>query len=145
MARRGSRTGDSSGDIGSASSTVFTDLPPVTAQEEDDMESRRISPSPKNSELAVDDVNASDSRGRTLVYKAASKGNTEIVEWLCAKGNDVNLPNLAGTTPLHVASYNGHLETVDWLCKNGSNIHAVTNFGQTVRHCVLYHNLGHSR
>ena len=109
------------------------------------MESRRISPSPKNSELAVDDVNASDSRGRTLGYKAASKGNTEIVEWLCAKGNDVNLPNLAGTTPLHVASYNGHLETVDWLCKNGSNIHAVTNFGQTVRHCVLYHNLGHSR
>ena len=33
-----------------------------------------------------------------MIYKAAAKGNVEVIEWLAGKGNDVNLPNLAGTT-----------------------------------------------
>ena len=59
----------------------------------DDLESRRRSS--KNDE---DDLNAAALRGRTMIYKAAAKGNVEVIEWLAGKGNDVNLPNLAGTT-----------------------------------------------
>ena len=59
------------------------------------------------------------------VFKAAAKGNTEIVEWLVAQGADINIPNLAGTGPLHVASYHGHLETVEWLCQHGADVAAV--------------------
>ena len=34
------------------------------------------------SPVTPNDPNQADSRGRTMVFKAAAKGNTEIVEWL---------------------------------------------------------------
>jgi ankyrin repeat protein len=50
------------------------------------------------------DPNEVDSRGRSMIYKSASKGQTEFVEYLVGQGGDVNMPNVTGTTPLHVVS-----------------------------------------
>lgn len=49
-----------------------------------------------------DDPNEVDSRGRSMIYKSASKGQTEFVEYLHTQGGDINMTNITGTTPLHV-------------------------------------------
>ena len=67
------------------------------------------------------DVNAKDDQGYNLetpLHKAAFWGNTEIIEFLIAKGAEVNVKNKDGKTPLDWAiEYDD--ETADLLRKHG--------------------------
>ena len=56
------------------------------------------------------DVEAQDSKGRTLLHLAAASGNLCAAENLLAKGANPNARNKYGSTPLHMAITNGHTE-----------------------------------
>ena len=50
------------------------------------------------------DVNAIDHDGNSVVHNAASRGDTEMVRYLVAKGADVKKVNRAGQTTIDVAN-----------------------------------------
>lgn len=50
------------------------------------------------------DVNAVDADGNTIVHNAASRGDTEMVKYLVAKGADVKRVNRSGQTTIDVAN-----------------------------------------
>ncbi len=56
------------------------------------------------------DVNARDSEGNTPLHNAASRGDTEMVQYLIAKGADVKAVNRIGQTTIDVA--NGPVQRV---------------------------------
>ncbi len=60
-------------------------------------------------ELGVD-VNAIDYEGNTVVHHAASRGDTEMIKYLVAKGADVTRVNRAGQTTIDLA--NGPVQRV---------------------------------
>jgi hypothetical protein len=87
--------------------------------------------SKSHSSVLHGDPNEVDSRGRSMIYKSASKGQTEFVEYLVGQGGDVNMPNVTGTTPLHVVRvlsallifvfifYSAFFFCCDWGCVHG--------------------------
>ena len=71
------------------------------------------------------DVNATDYEGNTVVHHAASRGDTEMIRYLVAKGADVTRVNRAGQTTVDLA--NGPVqrvqpfpETIDFLASLGA-------------------------
>ncbi len=71
------------------------------------------------------DVNATDYEGNTVVHHAASRGDTEMIRYLVAKGADVTRVNRAGQTTVDLA--NGPVqrvqpfpETIDFLAALGA-------------------------
>jgi ankyrin repeat protein len=71
------------------------------------------------------DVNATDYEGNTVVHHAASRGDTEMIRYLVAKGADVTRVNRAGQTTIDLA--NGPVqrvqpfpETIDFLAALGA-------------------------
>ena len=73
-----------------------------------------------------DDVNATDSEGKTLLHKAAQLGKLEVVEFLVSKGADVNAKSEYGLTPLFYAKANQHMMIVEYFKSIGGR-------GQTER------------
>ena len=67
------------------------------------------------------DVEAQDSKGRTLLHLAAASGNLCAAENLLAKGANPNARNKNGSTPLHMAITNGHTELARFLGAAGAD------------------------
>ena len=69
--------------------------------------------------VASGDVNAKDSKGRTLLFYAAKYGQTEIARQLLEAGCDPNIADCNKNSPLHEATDGSHLDIVKLLIKNG--------------------------
>ena len=67
------------------------------------------------------DVEAQDSKGRTLLHAAAGSGNTAAVQALLSRSADPNARNKHGSTPLHIAVSNGHHELAKILVAAGAD------------------------
>ncbi|KAL4816194.1 ankyrin repeat-containing domain protein [Aspergillus spinulosporus] len=65
--------------------------------------------------------------GKPLLYYAAEKGQSDLVELLLTQGASVDLTDSYGWTPLHAACYFGHLDTTKILIEAGSDVHAETS------------------
>lgn len=76
-------------------------------------------------------VNMQIPRGVTLLWLAASMGNTESTKSLMAKGADVNYQATGGRTCLMVGIRSGKLGIVKMLMAKGADINAVTQYGDT--------------
>ena len=60
----------------------------------------------------------------TPLHMAASKGRTEIVQYLVSRGVHVDLQEQNGATPLFEAAGSGHVDTVKALLARGANPNA---------------------
>jgi cytohesin len=87
---------------------------------------------------AVVEVNDSSEdfglKPQSLMACAVTKGYTDIVEQLIAKGVDVNAKNRMGGTPLHEAASQSNKDTVALLIANGADVNAKGQFGRTPLH-----------
>jgi ankyrin repeat protein len=59
------------------------------------------------------DINANDTKGRTALYLALSKGRLEVVKYLLDNGASTSLKD--GNTLLIIAMYSGNLDVVKYL------------------------------
>ena len=83
---------------------------------------RRSSSTPQLCEREHTNINATDSKGRTLVFYAAKYGETEMVRYLLEIGADPNIPDNALTFPIHEAIDNAYLDIVQLLIDYGKHI-----------------------
>jgi ankyrin repeat protein len=71
----------------------------------------------------IDTVN---NAGDTILHKAASSDNFELLKYLVEKGADLHVKNKSNATPMHIAAEKGNLEIVTYCINNGLDIHAKT-------------------
>jgi ankyrin repeat protein len=78
-------------------------------------------------------IEAKDSEGRTALFIAANRGNTDVVKLLLEKGANIDVKNtVTGETALHMAAVRGNVEIVMLLLeKGGANIEAKDIWGNT--------------
>lgn len=73
---------------------------------------------------SVDQINARDMGGVTLLNYAAGESNIQIVQMLLRRGADVNAADDRGFTPLHLAAAHESHEVTRTLIKRGANVNA---------------------
>ncbi|XP_066138248.1 ankyrin repeat family A protein 2-like isoform X1 [Euwallacea fornicatus] len=84
--------------------------------------------------LTENDLNATDSSGRTILSHVASNGTIDVLELLLqVPGLDPNKPDNEGNTPLHFAAQAGQVECLNFLASRcrGVEIDARNNLGFT--------------
>lgn len=88
----------------------------------------------ENNNLAVllkavtpDNVNMRNSRQETLIHKACSSGNLDIVKHLVENKADVNLQDRSGWTPLHCAASCGYFKICEYLVENNAGKFEIYN------------------
>ena len=83
------------------------------------------------------------SNGQTLLHKAASNGDADMVDLLLANGLDANTQDSNGRGPLHWACVCGHDTIVEMLLSNGADAQLQDNNNATS--FQLARNEGHSK
>ena len=68
-------------------------------------------------------------RRDSVLFAAASRGQTALVRSLIARGEDVDWADGHGQTPLWAAAWNGHAEACEALCEAGADVNARTRSG----------------
>lgn len=86
-------------------------------------------------EKGIYDINSAVN-GDTMLYIAAQKGKTDIVELLLSYGADINRKNCVTIAPLLIAAENGHKDTVACLLKHRANPNIQCGSGRTCLHFV---------
>jgi ankyrin repeat protein len=76
-------------------------------------------------------IDATDSRGRTALFRARREGHFEIVVYLVEHGANVAHTDSDGMTTLHDACINGNLSLVKYLLDHGSKITERDHEGMT--------------
>jgi ankyrin repeat protein len=87
-------------------------------------------------------VDARDSAGDTILHKAVSLGNVEIIEYLLTKGANVNSRDNSDIRPLHQAARLGSADVAGLLISRGADVNAIDFQGQTALHLATRN--GHS-
>ena len=90
----------------------------------------------KNHLDAGKDVNSKDMFGETFMHKAATSGQTKVVEYLIEKGANVNAKDNWGNTPLLLLAFqSGSIpeanKTIELLIGNGADVNSTDNKGMT--------------
>lgn len=79
-----------------------------------------------------------DSFDASLLYAAARRGDTELLDKLIANRADVNqASNMTGATPLFLAAMHGHASVVDHLLRAGANPNQPSSNGGTPLYIAL--------
>ena len=84
--------------------------------------------------MKIENTNALDINGRTPIYWASYRGDTEIIKILAPLTDNPNAPNKNGITPMHLASCLGYSEIVKILVPLTDNPNAPDNQGWTPIH-----------
>ena len=75
------------------------------------------------------DPNIRDDHGKTPLMRAASKGQTNIIQGLLARGADINAVDQDGMTSLMFAVMDGKVDVVKLLVVRGANVNVKTEVG----------------
>lgn len=67
------------------------------------------------------DLNEKDQMGRTVLFHAACRGNSEITKLLLENGADATVSDKNSNTPLHLS---GYCEIIDLLVSYGADVNA---------------------
>ena len=84
-------------------------------------------------DLNVDCIKDRDWNSRTLLYAAATYGDSGCVRFLIEHGANVNISNITGSTPLH-AGARCSMDVTKLLIGNGASVEARDNLGNTPLH-----------
>ncbi|XP_052280543.1 ankyrin repeat domain-containing protein 50-like isoform X2 [Dreissena polymorpha] len=88
--------------------------------------------SPKISEKDIDDnIDLTDANGRTLLHKAAYKGDLHLVQLLLLKGANIEALDKSNQTPLNLAAKQGFSEVVSALVEVGALVDHTDEEGWT--------------
>ena len=82
----------------------------------------------------LNDINASNEDGETLLYRLAAIGAVNLISLLVKLGCDINLPNNDGRTPVSIAVMKHHEDTVAKLVELGASLDTPDNDGRTIVH-----------
>lgn len=82
---------------------------------------------------------ARDSKGRTTLMWAASRGQVGIAKVLIRRGVDVNARDHSGHTALMWSV--GHRPSIELLLRSGADVNAKSDSGTTVLHTVTFFHL----
>ena len=82
-------------------------------------------------------INRADSKGRTAIHFASSRGSDEIVHLLLEHGANPNVQDCTGNTPLHLAACTHHIRVITLLLRFGADVSATDAFGKTPLHLAL--------
>ena len=92
------------------------------------------------SDHEIDDVNAKDRNGKTLLHYAVLRNrNLDKVNRLIASSADVNAKDNAGWTPLHLAARYERTAYIHALIVAGADVNARNNIGWTPLHLAGWH------
>ncbi|XP_063970070.1 ankyrin-1-like isoform X2 [Lytechinus pictus] len=84
------------------------------------------------------DIDQTDEKGCTSLYKAAKRGQFLKVINLVGSGEDPNKANEDGRRALHVAAEEGHQDIVKFLVVQGADVNAECDLSQTALHAVMH-------
>jgi len=84
-------------------------------------------------EFSTEDLNATDSNGRTCVSWAAARGDPQALQALLRYGADPSLPDGQGSSPLHHAS---NVACINLLVNSAIDVSARNSFGRTPIHSL---------
>ena len=79
--------------------------------------------------LKLQDQEAVDRDGRTLLLNAVCYERIAVAEFLIKAGADVNRADSMGYTPLHIAVQRGNIALTEMLLKHGAAVNARDSFG----------------
>ena len=77
------------------------------------------------------DINATNSKGCTILLKSSHRGRLDIFKLLLKSGADPNLATVSGITPLIYAAKWGKLNRIKPLLEAGADVTAITNKGKS--------------
>jgi ankyrin repeat protein len=75
------------------------------------------------------------------LFRAASKGELDLVKELAADGANIAITSKNGYTPLHRAAQNGHADIVKFLISKGAQPALATANGETALSLARKNNL----
>lgn len=79
--------------------------------------------------LKLQDQEAVDRDGRTLLLNAVCYERTAVAEYLLKAGADINRADSMGSTPLHIAVQRGNIALTEMLLRHGAAVNVRDNFG----------------
>jgi len=87
-----------------------------------------------HAEKYLNDINALDEDGATLLYLAAKNGAVDLINLLVELGGDINLADEEGWTPVYVAALGRHVDAVAKLVELGASLYTSDINGWTIAH-----------
>lgn len=89
------------------------------------------------------DINHRDEFGRTILHKAAGKGNLQAVKFLLEQGASIDIKDKYGTSLLHFAVASNNLPLVKWLISEQQlPINVQDQFGKSPLHFAALYGYG---
>lgn len=85
-------------------------------------------------------IHASNEYGITPLHCAASKGHTDMIDFLVTRGADINARSISGVTPLHYATRETNITetTMRLLIHYGADVIVSDKNGITPLHSIVY-------
>uniref|UniRef100_A0AA85J6L8 ANK_REP_REGION domain-containing protein n=1 Tax=Trichobilharzia regenti TaxID=157069 RepID=A0AA85J6L8_TRIRE len=84
-------------------------------------------------------LNVQDKYGRTLIYLAACRGHSEVVNYLLCHSADVHITNKENKSPLYISAYFGYLEIANALLRHGAQVDQMDSHRKTPLYVATYH------
>ncbi|KAH8856474.1 Homeobox protein Wariai [Schistosoma japonicum] len=99
-----------------------------------------VSTQPPPSRLSNPELlNVQDKYGRTLIYLAACRGHSEVVNYLLCHSADIHITNKENKSPLYISAYFGYLEIANALLRHGAQVDQMDSHRKTPLYVATYH------
>jgi len=92
--------------------------------------------------VTPDNINSTDSKGRSLIVYAINYSDLHMVEWLLDKCPNVDIQDKEGWTPLHYASQGYAVQMAEKLLGAGAKVDIQDGYGNTALWRAVFESRG---